>query len=286
MRWYDKCFSSLRESTIPLQTVVVDNTPGNEDAEYIKTHYPDIHLIKTNENLGFGRANNLGIRYALDQGCDYVFLLNQDAWIERDSMEELVRISRQHPEFGILSPMHMNAEKNKIIMAYYDGNNNASLLNDLYNHTLKSYYPMRYINAAAWLMTRETLEKIGGFCPMMFQYGEDDDYLNRLFYHKIPLVLCPSVRIVHDTRESLSEQHQLREQASQEHFYEYLDINKSFSYSYLKRKYIKRYIRSLVHLDCTVASHIWREYMILKRNRRTIEKCRIAHKLMQPNWLM
>ena len=44
MRWYDKCFGSLRESTIPLQTVVVDNTPGNEDVEYIKTHYPEIHI--------------------------------------------------------------------------------------------------------------------------------------------------------------------------------------------------------------------------------------------------
>ena len=79
-QWYDKCFQSLRESTIPVQIVVVDNTPGDEDAKYIKTHFPEVHLIKMNENLGFGKANNLGMRYALDNGCDYVFLLNQDAW--------------------------------------------------------------------------------------------------------------------------------------------------------------------------------------------------------------
>ena len=285
-RWYDKCFCSLRESTIPVQTIVVDNTPGDEDAEYIKANYPEIHLIKTKENLGFGRANNLGMRYALDNGCDYVFLLNQDAWIDTDTMEKLLYISRKHPEFGILSPMHMNAEKNKIIMAYYDGHNNVSLINDLYNHSLKSYYPMRYINAAAWLMTRATLEKIGGFCPMFFQYGEDDDYLNRVFYHKIPLVLCPNTHIVHDIRHSLSEQIECRKQAAREHLYEYLNINETFSYNHLKKKYIKRYIRALLRAKFEVASQIWNEYTLLKKNREDIEKCRILHKLEQPNWLI
>ena len=36
LRWYDKCFSSLRESTLPVHTIVVDNTPGDDDAIYIK----------------------------------------------------------------------------------------------------------------------------------------------------------------------------------------------------------------------------------------------------------
>ena len=42
MRWYDKCFSSLRESTLPVHTIVVDNTPGEEEANYIREHYPEI----------------------------------------------------------------------------------------------------------------------------------------------------------------------------------------------------------------------------------------------------
>ena len=119
MRWYDKCFSSLRESTIPLQTVVIDNTPGDEDAEYIKTHYPEVHLIKTNENLGFGRANNLGMRYALDNGCDYVFLLNQDTWlIQNEAIAELVAIAEAHQEYGIVSPMHLTATQDKLLCRY------------------------------------------------------------------------------------------------------------------------------------------------------------------------
>ena len=71
-RWYNQCFGSLRKSTLPVQVVAVDNTPGDEDAEYIRMHFPEVHLIKSEENLGFGRANNLGMRYALENGCDFV----------------------------------------------------------------------------------------------------------------------------------------------------------------------------------------------------------------------
>ena len=58
-QWYDRCFCSLRESTTPVLPIVVDNTPGEEDANYISEHYPEAHLIKPDENLGFGKANNL-----------------------------------------------------------------------------------------------------------------------------------------------------------------------------------------------------------------------------------
>ena len=97
-QWYDRCFVSLRESTLPVQTIVVDNASNDGTVEYIRAHFPEIHLIESKENLGFGRANNLGMRCALDQGCDYVFLLNQDAWVEPDTFEKMVAIHQQHKE--------------------------------------------------------------------------------------------------------------------------------------------------------------------------------------------
>ena len=106
-QWYDRCFSSLRESSLPIQVVVVDNASDDGSVEYIRLHYPEIHIIESKTNLGFGQANNKGIRYALDNGCDYVFLLNQDAWIEKDSINLLVKTHSLNESYGILSPMHL-----------------------------------------------------------------------------------------------------------------------------------------------------------------------------------
>ena len=113
-QWYECCFTSLRASTIPIQTIVIDNASNDGTCEYIKERFPEIHLIESKENLGFGRANNIGIRYALEKGCDYVFLLNQDAWIEQDTIEKLINIHKLNPSYGILSPIHLNKSKNKI----------------------------------------------------------------------------------------------------------------------------------------------------------------------------
>jgi len=104
-RWYERCFDSLRHSTLPVQTIVVDNASNDGTVEYIKEYFPEIHLIESKENLGFGRANNIAMRYALDNGCDYVFLLNQDAWVEPDTFEKLVDIAERHPDYGIVAPL-------------------------------------------------------------------------------------------------------------------------------------------------------------------------------------
>ena len=174
MRWYDRCFTSLRESAIPVQTIVVDNASNDGSVEYIKEHYPEIHLIESQENLGFGRANNLAMRYALDNGCDYVFLLNQDTWIESNSIAGLVAIHENNPRYGILSPMHVRADGKSLYMQIIDGNENnpnKKLISDLYCGVLKDVYQEKFVNAAAWLMSRKTLETVGGFDPIYVHYA-------------------------------------------------------------------------------------------------------------------
>lgn len=200
-RWYDRCFSSLRESAIPVQTIVVDNASNDGTAEYIKEHFPEIHLIESQENLGFGRANNIAMRYALDNGCDYVFLLNQDTWIETNSIADLVAIHESNPRYGILSPMHVRADGKSLYMQIIDGNENnpnKRLISDLYCNNLKSVYSVIYVNAAAWLLPRKTLETVGGFDPIYVHYAEDNDYANRVLFRKLLIGVCPQVRIIHD----------------------------------------------------------------------------------------
>lgn len=201
-QWYDRCFASLRESNMPVETIVIDN--GNDGTiEFLKEHFPEITILPNTENLGFGKANNMGMRYALDHGCDYVFLLNQDAWIFPDTMEQLVTAAEANPEYGIVAPVQCNKELTKaldgVIQFLINPDNvNRELFSDLMMGTVKDIYPVAEINAAAWLLPRKTLEMVGGFDPIFLHYGEDWNYLSRVLYHGMKVGLMPKVRVVHD----------------------------------------------------------------------------------------
>lgn len=284
-QWYDKCFQSMRESTIPVRTIVVDNSPDNEDAEYIKAHFPEIHLIKSKENLGFGKANNLGMRYALDNGCDYVFLLNQDAWLDTaDAIEKLVHIYEKYPEYGIISPMHLNPAKTRLVMdEFLYLTANGKILSDLYTGKVDDIYETNYVSAAAWLLKRSTLETIGGFCPMFRQYGEDDDYINRIHYHGMMLGVVPASRIIHDCEIKSLESVNLFKKANKENIDVFLNINNDKSLSSWRRHFLWLYVKGIICHQNVVNYKI--QYDILRTRKNEIEKCRTAHKIKQPNWL-
>ena len=286
MRWYDKCFGSLRESTIPLQTVVVDNTPGDEDAEYIKTHFPEVHIIKTNENLGFGRANNLGMRYALDNDCDYVFLLNQDTWlIQKESIENLVSVAEAHPEYGLISPMNLNSNEDELSMIIGLKQDNIKLISDLYCNKVKDVYETNYASASSWLLPRKTLETIGGFDPIFYHYEEDDNYLNRVQYHKFKIGICPKSRIVHDHHGSQLSDERLLIRQQQFWLVDWTNINHSFSFMNVTRYCIRKWIRFVCSGDFKRATSIRSQWIYCAHKRSDIQRSRRENIQNKASWL-
>lgn len=274
LQWYDRCFGSLRQSLAPVKVVALDNASTDGSAEYIRQHFPEVILLEQKENLGFGKSNNIGIKYALDHGADEVFLLNQDAWIEPDTISELVAISQTHPEYGILSPVHLNAEKNNIehlLLLRLDDfrTTDSALFEDLYFGRLKEVYETSYVNAAAWLLPRKTLETVGGFDPLFFVYGEDDNYINRVLYHGMKIGICPKTRLVHDNNRPRP----LYE--SREHevlmMIEYTDVNKTHHIKRDMRQHWLKTITSLLKGRIPVAKQHYADYKWLKRHRQAIE---------------
>jgi len=161
LKWYDRCFGSLQNSSIPVSVVVVDNGSTDGTVDYIRCRYPEIVVLQQNENLGFAKANNIGMRYALDHGADYVFLLNQDAWInEKNTISELVRISKENPQYYILAPLQQYAvsgriERETLYHFYDDAISGNDYLSDVYLHQVKDDYESSYACAACWLLPIE-----------------------------------------------------------------------------------------------------------------------------------
>ena len=68
MRWADRCFGSLSMSGVPTDVIAIDNGSTDGTPEYISENFPQVKIVATGENYGFGRANNIGLRYALEHG--------------------------------------------------------------------------------------------------------------------------------------------------------------------------------------------------------------------------
>lgn len=284
-QWYERCFTSLRESELPVQTIVIDNASNDGTVEYIREHFPEIHLIESKENLGFGRANNIGMRYALNHGCDYVFLLNQDAWIESNTLNELVRIHKKYPEYGILSPMHLTKEKDHFNILFDDGARNYELMSDFYFGIKKEVYKVQYVNAAAWLMPRTTLENIGGFDPIFMHYEEDDDYLNRMKYHQMNVGLCANVQVVHDHTTFSNVLSHVQSRREQYILLDLLDLNKPPHTTSYIRYLLRKMLIAILHLRINQFKFLKQEYHFVICKKRDIEKSRTINMKKSANWL-
>lgn len=190
MKWLDKCLASVYNSDIALKVVLIDNGSSDGTLKFIKENYPKIKVINSGENLGFGRANNIGIEYALEEKADYAYLLNQDAYLEKDTISTLISISQKHKEYGILSPMQMNGDGSALDknfqMILPDYNESSQIINTT------------FVMAAHWLITKDCIKKVGLFDPIFGHYGEDNDYINRAIYHGFKIGICPNIKAFHD----------------------------------------------------------------------------------------
>lgn len=194
--WIDKCLSSVFASTIPVTVVVVDNNSSDNTVARIKRDFPQVILIQNNENLGFGKGNNKGLTYALQNNFDFAFLLNQDAWIEKDMLEKLITGSEKNPDFGIISPVHLSSDGKSLDhgFAYYSNKNSIKRLPQPSSQLVE----LPFVNAAFWLLPIATVKRIGGFSPLFYHYGEDRNYILRTTYHNYKIAYLPSAFATHD----------------------------------------------------------------------------------------
>ena len=209
MPWAERCFSSLQNSSVPVHTIVVDNGSTDGTQDFLTKNFPEVELIQSRENMGFGKANNLGIERAYKKGADFFYLMNQDAWIFEDTVQNLLAVFNNYElknEIGILSPMHLDGSGKNLDLfldKYIAHNFENRLISDLYLKSLKSFYELKFINAAHWFLPKKTIETVGGFNPYFFHYGEDQEYVNRLHFHGKKILLCPSSKAVHAGKQNL-----------------------------------------------------------------------------------
>lgn len=225
-QWLEKCFHSLEQSHYENDVIVIDNNSTDNSIEIIQS-FPKIKLIQSAENLGFGKANNIGIQKALESGADYVFLLNQDTWVFPDTISNLVEVAESNDAYGILSPLHYSGDE-----IHLDANF-EKYWNRKINTISEQVDEVPFVNAAAWLLPINVIKKAGYFESMFQHYGEDRNYNDRVLFHKFKTVVVKTSKICHDriiTRNFKKDYIQSKYSIQAE----VLNINNSLFVSYLR----------------------------------------------------
>lgn len=197
--WLDRCLGSVRASEAKADVIVVDNASRDNTVGRIRSDYPEVRLVETGTNLGFGRANNIGFGIAVREAYDFVFLLNQDAWIDAKTLGNLSVLLCEHPEYGLLSPVHLDgggALPDRGFASYAGLNPDKAAARQLDGRD--GIVEADFINAAFWMIPLPVLRRVGGFCPLFRHYGEDNDWVNRLRCHGYRLGYSPAVFGCHD----------------------------------------------------------------------------------------
>src|SRR4051812_48555304 len=105
--WQDtlECMRSLyRMEYQNWHIVVVDNGSSNDSVERLKEIFPEVSIMETKKNLGFAAGNNVGIRDALANKADYVFVLNNDTTVSPNTISQFVEFAEKHPEAALMGP--------------------------------------------------------------------------------------------------------------------------------------------------------------------------------------
>jgi len=186
MRWLERCLDSVYDQA---DVYVFDNDSTDGSADFVASRYPSAKLVRSAENLGFSKPNNLGFEYAVKKGYEYVYLLNQDAWLESGALDKLVAASEAHPEYGVLSPVQ-----------YQDGYEELDIqFQKLYKKAEGQVVEVPRVMAAHWLVPVRVIEKVGPFEEALFPlYGQDDEWCHRLHFFGLKVGVVPEARAVHD----------------------------------------------------------------------------------------
>jgi len=211
-RWRDtaECVESCRRLTYPgFRIVIVDNGSNDGSEAMLRKRCPEAEIIQTGANLGFAGGNNIGIRYALDHGADYVWLLNNDTIVDAGALTALVEAAESDTRVGMAG--------SKIVC--YDNPQRLWYAGAVLD-AVRPYLPYHrgigeedrgqydapgetgYITGCSLLARRQMIEEAGLLDDDMFLYFEDVDWSARARQAGWRLMFAPSSVVRH--KESMS----------------------------------------------------------------------------------
>lgn len=195
---------SLTKSEVNMeQVVIVDNGSKDDTVEKMQKHYPEIHLLALEKNIGATGGSNAGFDFALAHGADYVIRMDSDIEVDPDFLAPLVEVANSDPKIGVIGPkIYYYNPPDEIWYAGVEAKDSLFNITDGFRHQKDSpanshQREVDYAWGATMLISREVLEKTGGFDTDFFIYHEEMDFCERVRGLGYRIFFVPESKIWH-----------------------------------------------------------------------------------------
>lgn len=199
------CLESVKKIDYPdYNIVIIDNGSSDDSVEEIHKKFKDIKIIKNKENLGYAEGNNVGIRYALNNKADYIWILNNDTIVDKNCLTKLIQTAELNKDIGIVGSKIYDYGTNRI---QYLGIKNLFLNLLLFkkivgggkedNGQFDSFTDVDAVAGCSTLIRLEMLKKIGLFDKKLFLYYEEVDLFVRAKKAGYQLKVAPKSHVWH-----------------------------------------------------------------------------------------
>jgi GT2 family glycosyltransferase len=197
------CLASLSCQTYDhLKIIVLDNASTDGSNEAIRAAYPQAQILSLTKNLGYAGNNNVGIQAAMQQGAEWIFVLNEDIVLAEDAVARLVEQVERDPKIGIAGPMVYHFDQAQVIQSaggVMDGWWRATHrgINQPEHGQYERPEPVDWISGCAILVRRAVVESLGMLDERFFYYFEETEWCLRTKTNGWKIWFVPQSKIWH-----------------------------------------------------------------------------------------
>src|SRR5262249_55675556 len=213
-----RCLAALHAHVrLPFETIVVDNASADGSADAVRAGFPDARVVANSANVGFSRANNLGLRAARGE---HVLVLNSDCEVRPGAVEALAAVLDARPDVAIVGPRTVGSDgrpqvsfgprltplgewrQRRLVRGGREGR--ADVLREVAALAAREQEP-DWVSASCLLARRRALDAVGGFDESFFLYEEDVDLCLRVRAAGGRVVYTPTAEVVHHLGRSMDQ---------------------------------------------------------------------------------
>ncbi len=214
-----RCLASIEahRGDLSLEVIVVDNASSDNSVSMVEQEFPQVHLIASQENLGYTGGNNLGAKEARGR---YLLILNPDTEVIGDTLKQMVAYLDKHPEVGVLGPQLLYSDGSiqssrrrfpQLATAYFQGtplswrwfpNNRFVRMYHMADRPDDEIQPVDWLAGAALMIRRQTWQEVGPLDEQFFMYFEELDWCHRCRDAGWEIYYLPTARFIHHAKGS------------------------------------------------------------------------------------